>query len=47
MTLTLSFALMIVAILMWVVTLARRSRSPFTVEVIDAVFVLLLAFYFR
>lgn len=47
MTLTLSFVLMVLAILLWIVTLARRSRAPFVVEVIDAVFLLLLAFYFR
>jgi len=47
MTLSLSLALVIVAIIIWIVTLARRSRAPFVIDVLDAIFIVLLAFYFR
>ena len=47
MTLSLSLVLVIVAVLVWIYTLARRSRTPFTVDVLDAIFIVLLAFYFR
>jgi hypothetical protein len=46
MTLSVSLVLVILAVLVWIVVMVRRPR-PFTVEVIDAVMFMLLAFYFR
>ena len=46
MTLSVSLALVILAVLVWIVILVRRSR-PFMVETLDAVMLMLLAFYFR
>lgn len=47
MVFSVSLVLLIVAILIWVFSLARRSRAPFVVDVLDAIFVILVAFYFR
>ena len=46
MVLSLSLVLVILAVIVWVVTLVRRSR-PFMVETLDAVVLILLALYFR
>ena len=45
---TLSLVLLVLAIVVWAVTIVRRARSaPFVVDAMDVVILLLLAFYFR